>query len=116
MNRPTNDKEKKSEQESFNFDSISVNDQNTALNLMVAFLNLAQSRGVYSMNESAKIWECLKMFQRPESELNTSSQKPLDSVPEESSVDMNKDVSEVNETQNASVSEEQNVTLNVEES
>lgn len=43
---------------------IEVKDENTALNIMVNFLGLAQKRGVFSFDESAKIWECIKMFQR----------------------------------------------------
>lgn len=41
---------------------IEITDQNVALNLMVSFLNTAQSRGVYNLEESAKIWECVKLF------------------------------------------------------
>jgi hypothetical protein len=37
-------------------------DQNTALNIMVEFLNTAQKRGVFTFEESSKIWECLKAF------------------------------------------------------
>lgn len=44
------------------FVDIEVVDDNVALNLMVAFLNMAQRRGAYSMDESAKIWECVKRF------------------------------------------------------
>lgn len=43
--------------------SIEVKDQNVALNLMVHFLNLAQRRGAYGLDESAKIWECIQKFQ-----------------------------------------------------
>ena len=39
-----------------------VTDQNSALNLMVSFLNLAQKRGTFTIDESAKIWECIKVF------------------------------------------------------
>jgi hypothetical protein len=39
-----------------------VHDQNGALNVMVSFLNLAQKRGTFTIDESAKIWECIKMF------------------------------------------------------
>jgi len=41
---------------------IDIVDQNTALNLMVSFLNTAQSRGVFNLEESSKIWECVKLF------------------------------------------------------
>jgi hypothetical protein len=44
--------------------SIEVTNENAALNLLVSFLNLAQRRGVFSFDESAKIWECIKMFQK----------------------------------------------------
>jgi hypothetical protein len=44
------------------FVDIDVTDDNVALNLMVAFLNMAQRRGAYSMDESAKIWDCVKRF------------------------------------------------------
>ena len=43
--------------------NIEVKDQNVALNLMVNFLNLAQRRGAYGLDESAKIWECIQKFQ-----------------------------------------------------
>ncbi len=44
---------------------VQVKDENTALNVMVGFLNLAHKRGVFTIDESAKIWECIKMFQKP---------------------------------------------------
>lgn len=42
---------------------ISVTNQNEALQLIVTFLNLAQKRGAFTLDESAKIWECVKFFQ-----------------------------------------------------
>jgi len=45
---------------------IDVTNDNVALNLMVSFLNLAQRRGAYSLDESAKIWECIKRFIQPQ--------------------------------------------------
>jgi flagellar motor component MotA len=44
--------------------AMPVADENTALNIMVSFLNIAQRRGVFSIDESAKIWECIKKFQK----------------------------------------------------
>jgi predicted transcriptional regulator len=44
--------------------TVNVTDENTALNLLVSFINLAQRRGVYSIDESAKIWECISKFQK----------------------------------------------------
>jgi len=43
---------------------VEIVDEGMALNVMVSFLNLAQKRGAFSMDESAKIWECVKKFQR----------------------------------------------------
>ena len=44
---------------------VNVTNQNEALQLIVTFLNLAQKRGSFTIDESAKIWECVKRFQRP---------------------------------------------------
>ena len=44
--------------------AIPVTNENIALNVMVSFLNLAQRRGVFSIDESSKIWECIKLFQK----------------------------------------------------
>ena len=43
---------------------VVVSDQNSALNLMVSFLNLAQKRGSFTIDESAKIYECIKVFSK----------------------------------------------------
>ena len=37
---------------------VEVPDENVALNLLVGFVSIAQRRGVFSMEESSKIWEC----------------------------------------------------------
>lgn len=42
---------------------IPVTDQNSALNVMVSFLTLAQSKGAFTFEESAKLWECIQKFQ-----------------------------------------------------
>lgn len=42
--------------------SVPINDQNTALQIMVAFLNVAQRRSAFSIEESARIWEAMKFF------------------------------------------------------
>jgi hypothetical protein len=41
---------------------IPITDENTALNVMVSFLSLANKRGAFTIEESAKIWECLQRF------------------------------------------------------
>ena len=43
---------------------VPVTDENVALNLMVSFLTLAQKRGSFGLDESAKIWECVRKFQK----------------------------------------------------
>ena len=43
---------------------VAVTDENTALNVMVSYLHLAQKRGAYNIQESAKIWDCIKIFTR----------------------------------------------------
>ena len=42
---------------------IEIKNQNDALQLIVTFLNLAQKRGSFTLDESAKLWECVKHFQ-----------------------------------------------------
>ena len=42
---------------------ISLNNQQDALQLIVTFLHLAQKRGAFTLDESAKLWECIKLFQ-----------------------------------------------------
>ena len=42
---------------------VPVTTQQEALQLIVTFLNLAQKRGAFTLDESAKLWECIKHFQ-----------------------------------------------------
>jgi hypothetical protein len=46
--------------------NVTITDENTALNVMVSFLSLAQKRGAFGIDEAAKIWECIQMFQKPQ--------------------------------------------------
>ena len=45
---------------------VEVTDDNTALNVIVGFLGIAQRRGVFAINESAKIFQCIEQFQKTE--------------------------------------------------
>ena len=45
---------------------IEITNQNVAFNILISFITVAQKRGTFSINESAKIWECLKYFLSPE--------------------------------------------------
>ncbi len=42
---------------------VDIVNENAALNVMVGFLGLAQKRGVFAINEAAKIYECIQKFQ-----------------------------------------------------
>jgi hypothetical protein len=41
---------------------VEITNENLALNVLVSFLGVAQKRGTFSIAESAKIYECIKMF------------------------------------------------------
>ena len=45
-----------------NIIDVPVTDETVSLNLMVQFLNIAQKRGAFSIAESAKIYECIRLF------------------------------------------------------
>lgn len=42
--------------------SAEIENQNVALNVLIGFLGVAQRRGVFAIDESAKIFECIKSF------------------------------------------------------
>ncbi len=58
--------ENKPEKESnkINLLDVEVTNENTALNVLIGFLNIAQKRGAFAINESSKIHECIKVFIR----------------------------------------------------
>lgn len=58
------------ETKNINLLEIDIKDENTALNVMVGFLGLAQKRGCFAINESAKIFECVKKFRSHEDTLS----------------------------------------------
>ena len=75
------------QQQEVKLTEVDVNSENVALNVMVGLLNLAQRRGAYNMEESAKAWECVKMFMRQQQQPSTQSGgSSLESVPEENTV------------------------------
>jgi hypothetical protein len=47
---------------------INVTNENEAFNLLISFITVAHKRGAFTIDESAKIWECIKVFQKPESD------------------------------------------------
>jgi hypothetical protein len=42
-----------------------VTDENAALNVLVGFIGIAQRRGCFNIQESAKIWESIQRFSQP---------------------------------------------------
>jgi len=58
--------EKQQEKQQVRLVDVPIKDENIALNVMVSFLTMAHKRGVFTIDESAKIWECIKMFQKPQ--------------------------------------------------
>lgn len=67
------------QQQQIALSKIEIKDENIALNVMVAMLNMAQRRGVFSLEESSKCWECVQKFVRKEGP--TTGQGPT-SAPE----------------------------------
>ena len=51
---------------------VQLTNQNVALNVIIGFITLGQQRGVYTIQESAKIWECIRMFQQPQPQSSSS--------------------------------------------
>ena len=52
------------EQKKINLLNVKIDNENIALNILIGFINIAQKRGCYSINESAKIHECIQMFMK----------------------------------------------------
>ena len=65
-NTPTSSAGSSTEPPKSRLTSIEIDNEITALNVMVQFLGLAQKRGAFTIDEAAKIWECVKKFQRPD--------------------------------------------------
>ena len=54
---------------------IEIKDENIALNVMVAMLNMSQKRGTFTMEESSKCWECIQKFVKKEPPTAADEQK-----------------------------------------
>jgi len=44
--------------------SVPITDESTALNVLVQFAHIAQKRGAFNIQESAKLWECISKFMK----------------------------------------------------
>ena len=64
VNTKENNEQKEKQDNQPNLLDIEITNENVALNVMVMFLNLAQNRGAFRIDESAKIYECIKSFQK----------------------------------------------------
>lgn len=54
-----------SSQKQVKITDVEITDENTALNVIVGFLEIANKKGAFSFEEAAKIWECIKKFKPP---------------------------------------------------
>ncbi len=57
-------KEQPAPQRQVSLTQIPVNTENDALNMLVAFLQVAQKRGAFSLEEAGKIMESVNFFQK----------------------------------------------------
>ena len=64
MQQPNQSSNPPSQQPQVKLTELKVNSENDALNYMVGFLELAQRRGVFTLEEAAKINECVAKFRR----------------------------------------------------
>ena len=58
------EQQEQQEQRPVNLLTVDIDNENTALNVLVGFLGLAQKRGAFALNEAAKIHECVMAFQK----------------------------------------------------
>ena len=60
-----NNNEKVNQKENNKIDllQVDITNENIALNVLIGFIGIAQSRGCYAINESSKIYEAIKFFQ-----------------------------------------------------
>jgi len=63
--KPQQPNQEQQQQSQVKLADLKVNTENDALNYMVGFLELAQRRGVFTLEEAAKINECVAKFRRP---------------------------------------------------
>ena len=61
------------QQKQVQLSEVNIDNENTALNVMVAMLNMAQRRGAFSMEESSKCWECVRMIMKQNAEGESAS-------------------------------------------
>tara|TARA_B100001063_G_scaffold202320_1_gene196034 strand:- start:2447 stop:2662 length:216 start_codon:yes stop_codon:yes gene_type:complete len=62
--KPVQEEQKDVSQEGPRLVDLPVDNEITALNIIVSFIAQAQKRGAFTIEESSKIWECVKVFQK----------------------------------------------------
>lgn len=60
--------EQPEEQPKIDLLKVEITNENIALNVLVGFLGIAQRRGVFAINESAKIYEAIEKFKNTKTE------------------------------------------------
>ena len=59
-----NNLKEEQQQQQIRLVDVNIDSENTALNVIVSFLAVAQGKGVFNLEESAKIWECINRFKK----------------------------------------------------
>jgi hypothetical protein len=59
---PTEQPSTEQETQEMRLVDVVIENENVALNVLVSFVNVAQKRGAFSIDESAKIWDCIQKF------------------------------------------------------
>ena len=62
----------------FSITGVDVVNENIALNLLVSYLGIAQRRGAFTLEEAAKIYECVQIFQTQVEDAEEVEEEPQD--------------------------------------
>jgi len=81
------ERQQQQQQQQIALSKIEIKDENIALNVMVAMLNMAQRRGVFTLEESSKCWECVQKFTRQPGQQPGQQPGPSKEVPENITLD-----------------------------
>ena len=60
---------------------LPVDSPQTALNVIISFTTIAQKRGAFTLQESAKLWDCIKFFTGSEPITQPKSAEPKSAEP-----------------------------------
>ena len=69
--------------------TVKITNERVALNVLIGFIGLAQKRGTFAVNESAKIYEAIKIFLPPQPDASSETKTPESAQsPKDSSADV----------------------------